>query len=58
LQLELEQLNEKVSALTTELTSIKEETTGKISFDTGAVATIETKQLQAENARMREALLK
>ncbi|ODN04996.1 Dynactin subunit 1 [Orchesella cincta] len=58
LQLELEQANEKVEEVATELKTLKEEMSGKVSLDSGEVTAIHVKQYQAENARLREALLK
>jgi hypothetical protein len=56
--LELEQANERIAELTTELTAIKDEISGKVDPESGAVNSIQMKQMQAENARMREALVK
>ncbi len=58
IQLELEQANERIAELTTELTAIKDEISGKVDPESGAVNSIQMKQMQAENARMREALVK
>jgi len=56
--MELEQANEKIAQLSTELTAIKDELSGNIDPDLQAANSVQMKQLHGENARMREALLK
>ena len=58
MQLELEQANEKAEQLATELQALKDELSGKINLDSGEVTSFQVKQLQAENARLKEALVK
>lgn len=58
LQLELEQASERIEQVETELKTLKEEMSGKVNLDSGEVTAIHVKQFQAENARLREALLK
>ena len=58
MQLELEQSNEKIAQLTTELAAIKDEMSGNVDSELVAANSIQTKQLQGENARLREAVLK
>ncbi len=56
--MELEQASERIEQVETELKTLKEEMSGKVNLDSGEVTAIHVKQFQAENARMREALLK
>jgi hypothetical protein len=56
--MELEHANEKVEQLSTELKALKDEMTGKVNLDSGEVTSFQVKQLQAENARLKEALVK
>lgn len=60
LQLELEQANEKIAGLNTELIAIKEAAAGGGSGGASAevMNSVPVKQLQAENARLKEALIK
>lgn len=58
LQLELEQANEKVEQLSVELKTLKDELSGKVNLDTGEATSFQVKQLQAENARLKDALVK
>ncbi|CAG7835265.1 unnamed protein product [Allacma fusca] len=58
LQLELEQSQEKIAELQTELNAFKDEVSGKINPETGEVTTKLVKQLQDDNSRLKEALVK
>lgn len=58
LQLEFEQANEKIAALTTELNALKEEAAGGGGGSSDVMNSVQVKQMQAENARLKEALIK
>ena len=58
LQLELEQAQERIAELETELNAYKDEASGKINPETGEVTVKVVKQLQDDNARLREALVR
>ncbi|XP_035714495.1 dynactin subunit 1 isoform X3 [Folsomia candida] len=60
LQLELDQANEKAEQYFIELKTMKDELSGKINIESGeaGVTSFQVKQLQAENSRLKEALVK
>lgn len=58
MQLELDQANEKNEQLSTELKTLKDELSGKINLETGEATSFQVKQLQAENARLKDGLIK
>jgi len=56
--MELEHANEKAEQMATELKALKDEISGKVNLDSGEVSSFQVKQLQAENSRLKEALVK
>ena len=56
--MELDHANEKIEQLSTELKTLKDEMSGKINLDSGEASSFQVKQLQAENVRLKEALIK
>jgi len=56
--MELEHSNEKVEQLSSELKALKDEMTGNITSESGEVTSFQVKQLQAENGRLKEGLVK
>lgn len=60
MQLELDQANEKAEQYFIELKTMKDELSGKINIESGeaGVTSFQVKQLQAENSRLKEALVK
>lgn len=58
MQLELDQANERAEQFSIELKTIKDELSGKINVESGESTSFQVKQLQAENSRLKEALVK